>query len=136
MEYQEKYTKICNLIGKPFKRMGRGDGGYDCWGLAQEVYKIFGAGLPDYRIPSMDKERIYKQYCEVKCNYIEVAGELPTPCLVFMRINSKLGNHVGVYLGEGWFIHAVSGHGVRKDRINSPEFRNLIVGYYIPRGEE
>lgn len=43
--------------------------------------------------------------------------------LVFFNTTGKPHSHVGIYLGSGRFIHALSTkHGIRLDRISSPYF--------------
>lgn len=125
---------ITDLIGKPFADGGRGPDNYDCWGLSKEVLRRHGVDLPDYRIPAFNKTGIFAWYEAVKSNYIEVSGELPVPCLVFLRLNSPVGNHIGVYLGDGKFIHARQKTGVCIERLDHPAYRRCILGYYLLRG--
>ncbi len=61
---------------------------------------------------------------------------LSVPCLILMKFNSNLENHVGVYIGEGKFIHCRNPIGVNIDRIESPAWRHRIVGFYRLKGEE
>jgi cell wall-associated NlpC family hydrolase len=127
---------INDLIGIPFKDGGRDLAGMDCWGLACEIFRRYGTDLPDYRIPACDKAGIFAEYQNVKTNYVEVSGNLPIPCLVFMRFNSAWGNHVGVYVGAGKFIHARAKSKSCIERLDSPAWRSNIIGFYIPRGVE
>jgi cell wall-associated NlpC family hydrolase len=99
-------SMISDLIGIRFKDGGRDLAGMDCWGLACEVFRRYGVELSDYRIDAHDRAAIFRQYQNVKTNSVEVSGNLPIPCLIFMRFNSARGNHVGVYIGAGKFIHA------------------------------
>lgn len=125
---------ISDLIGIPFKDGGRNrKEGLDCWGLACEVYRRYGIKLPDYRIPACDKAGIFAKYQNAKSNYIEVSGDLPVPCLVFMRFNSAFGNHIGVYIGNGKLIHARAKSNSCIERIDSPCWRSNIIGFYVPR---
>jgi cell wall-associated NlpC family hydrolase len=124
---------ISDLVGIPFKNGGRGPDGYDCWGLACEVFRRYGTELPDYRIDAHDREAIFSEYQNVKTNYVEVSGNLPVPCLVFMRFNSAWGNHVGVYIGAGKFIHARAKSNSCIERIDSPAWRSNIIGFYVPK---
>jgi cell wall-associated NlpC family hydrolase len=124
---------LADLIGKPFADGGRGPDAFDCWGLAQEVYRRFGVCLPDYRIPAFNKAGIFNCYQAVKSNYIEVSGNLPVPCLVFLRFNSPVGNHVGIYLGDGKFIHARQKTGICIERLDHLAYKRCILGYYLPR---
>lgn len=132
MGLPENFT-LTDLIGAPFQDGGRDKNGYDCWGLASEVFRRYGISLPDYRISAFNREAIFGQYEAVKNNYIEVSGELPVPCLVFLRFNSTVGNHVGVFVGNGKFIHARQKTGVCIERLDHPAYRHCIIGYYVPR---
>lgn len=124
---------LTDLIGIPFVDGGRDTAGLDCFGLAMEVFRRYGIELPDYRIPAFDSNAIFSQYQAVKSNYIEVSGELPIPCLIFLRFNSTVGNHVGVFLGNGKFIHARQKTGVCIERLDHPAYRHCIIGFYTPR---
>lgn len=42
--------ELNDLIGKPYEFRGRGNPGYDCWGLVVEVYRRFEFSIPDYSI--------------------------------------------------------------------------------------
>jgi cell wall-associated NlpC family hydrolase len=123
-----------DLIGIPFKNLGRSkEEGFDCWGLACEVFRQYGITLPDYRMDANNREAIFEAYQNVRTNYVEVSGNLPVPCLIFMRFNSAHGNHVGVYLGDGKFIHARSKSNSCVERLDSPAWRTNIIGFYVPR---
>ncbi|HYH01718.1 MAG TPA: NlpC/P60 family protein, partial [Bacillota bacterium] len=115
---------LTDLIGKPFLDGGRGPDEFDCWGLASAFFKRMNIKLPDYRIPALESEKIFHQYQTVKNNYIQITNrEDSIPCLVFMRLNSAVGNHVGVYLGNGKFIHARASAGVCIERLDHPVYR-------------
>jgi len=124
-----------DLIGVPFVDGGRDPRlGLDCWGLVLEVFRRFGIELPDYRIGCMEASRIDaaidagRKYW-IRCN----SADPPVPSLVVMRFNQPvLCNHTGVYLGAGRFIHTRQKIGVNIDRIDSPAWRKIIEGFYVP----
>lgn len=123
-----------DLIGIPFKDGGRDASGYDCWGLAVEVFRRFGVELPDYKISCEDASRINGQIEDARPLWEKLAGP-SVPCLVVMRFaNPIYCNHTGVYIGDGKFIHTRERIGVNIDRIDSPAWRRIIEGYYIPKG--
>jgi Cell wall-associated hydrolases (invasion-associated proteins) len=122
-----------NLIGIPFADGGRDiRTGFDCYGLAIEVYRRMGIELPEYYSPAFDSERISGTIDEAKSmptwELID-KGELTAPALVIIKLNSPLCNHVGVYIGNGLFIHCRNPIGVNIDRINSPAWRHRIDGF-------
>jgi len=47
--------------------------------------------------------------------------------LVFFDLQGKKNSHVGIYVGDGQFVHAPStGKRVRKDRLDSPFWRKHL----------
>ena len=83
----------------------------------------------------MDTAKIGQQMIESECEWIEVIAPLPVPCLVVIRLAcGSWANHVGVYIGDGKFIHAYSASGVCITRTYDPGWKNKIIGYYVPRG--
>lgn len=121
-----------DLIGIPFIDGGRNKEGFDCWGLVKEIYKRNNIDLPDYAISATDAVAIANQMEDQKFNWIEI--EIPTSnCLVVIKLASDgWANHVGVYIGNGYFIHAYSKKGVCVDRVRN--WRSNIIGYYVPIG--
>jgi len=123
--------QIADLIGKPFVDGGRGPDGYDCWGLASEVYRRFGKELPDYKICCEDAPRINQEMETQRPAWLKI--EAPTiPCLVVMKMGVAFINHVGVYIGEGKFMHTRDKIGANIARIDDPNWRKRIEGYYKP----
>lgn len=126
-----------DLIGIPFLDGGRDKKGFDCWGLSLEVFRRFGVGLPDYKIGCIDDSKIDGNINKQRCFWDRVESlEIPVPALVVIRFNSgALCNHTGVYIGAGRFIHTRQKVGVNIDRIDSPAWRKIIEGFYIPKPE-
>ena len=127
------FTLIDDLIGKPFKSGGRGPDNYDCWGLAMEVYKRFGIDLPDFSICAMDAARIAEEVENQRSQWVKVEGEPPVPSLVLMKLNSRWNNHIGVYIGQGRFIHARAKANSCIDTIDNPRCGAQIEGIYVRR---
>ena len=126
--------KLDDLIGLPFIDGGRGPKAFDCWGLALEVYRRYGRELPDYRISAMDAAEIGNQMAIEAPAWVEVKQPLPVPCLVVIQLScGSWANHVGVYIGDGKFIHAYSKTGVIIDRVK--RWQSNIIGFYMLRGD-
>jgi len=54
--------------------------------------------------------------------------------LVVFKFNEPVySNHIGVYLGGCWFIHAREKTGVVKERLDSSYWQRAVQGFYIPR---
>ena len=138
-ESREKVDCMCDLdfsdlLGKTFVNGGRGPEKYDCYGLATEVFRRFGIELPDYRISCEDASLI-NQTVESERNQWISCIVPQVPALVVLRFNSHLYNHVGVYIGDGKFIHTAKKTGVRLDRISDLYWKHRIEGYYVPSQE-
>ncbi len=134
----------CNLndlIGVPFVDGGRDKTtGFDCWGLALEVFRRHGVSLPDYKIGCTESSRIDSKMTDERPLWLRIDNgggkDIPCPALVVIRFNTGvLCNHVGVYIGAGRFIHTRQKVGANIDRIDSPAWRRIIEGYYIPGPE-
>lgn len=120
-----------DLIGIPFKDGGRDKTGMDCWGLARECFKRQGIYVKDYSVSAMEEskisEKMEKEHSQWKKLEEPVEG-----CLVLIRTEPKLwANHVGIYIGNGRFIHAYMMAGVCVSTIK--RWSSHIVGYYYPR---
>lgn len=83
-------------LGTPYRYGGNAPGGFDCSGFAQYVFNQFGYGLPR---TAADQYK-YGTYVE--------RSELIPGDLVFFACYSKGIDHVGIYTGDGKFIHSSS----------------------------
>lgn len=105
------------MLGRPYRYGGTNPSrGFDCSGL---VYYTHGkAGL---RVPRTSQAQLEA------VQPIAVSDVRPGD-LVFFEIGSKPG-HVGIYVGDGEFIHAPSsGKRVTKTRLSDPYWRERVVG--------
>lgn len=124
-----------DLIGIPFVDGGRDPRqGLDCWGLVLEIFRRCDIVLPDYRIGCMEASRIDGAIADGRELWTrQDPSDPPVPSLVVIRFNqATLCNHTGVYIGAGRFIHTRRKIGVNIDRIDSPAWRKVIEGYYLP----
>jgi cell wall-associated NlpC family hydrolase len=112
-----------DLIGAPFEY-----GKMDCEILVQKVFGRYNIDIPDYNMARSAinlynaKERIDLIKKEI-AKWTEIE-EPEVPCLVAL---SRFGHvtHVGVYVGDGKFIHTTSTRGsVTIERLSSPLYRN------------
>lgn len=86
------------LLGRPYKRGGTNpEKGVDCSGFVRHVYKQ----TEDIDLPHSAKA--------MSQNGEQVAKEQLKPGdLVFFNTTRKPFSHVGIYAGEGQFVHAAS----------------------------
>lgn len=85
---------ISQEMGKPYKWGGTGPDSYDCSGLVYSLYGKLGISLP--RVASS----------QAKVGTKVAKEDLTYGDLVFFARDGRNVNHVGIYAGNGEFIHA------------------------------
>jgi len=89
------------FLGKPYVWGATGPNCFDCSGFTQQVYKSVGINLP----------RVSRN--QAKVGKLVRFNELQKGDMVFFDTEHKfrgIVNHVGIYIGDGKFIHASSGN--------------------------
>lgn len=111
--------RAISLVGTPYRYGGNTpEGGFDCSGLVNYVYR----DTVDLRLPRTSRELAGFQGPRVD-PYRLAAGDL-----VFFAQSGAV-THVGIYVGEGRFVHAPSTGGtVRLDRLDGPYWRDHYSG--------
>lgn len=131
--YNPKYAKF---IGVPFVDGGRDEKGCDCWGLVCAIFKMNGILLPDYTISCFDTKPVIEamKAAEGKWQRLEQPTE---PCLVAMCLAPeypRMVNHVGVYVGDGWYLHTIAKTNSCVMKIDNPVYKKRIQGFYTWKG--
>lgn len=105
--FSKKYLKTPYVYG------GKSPQGFDCSGFTRFVYSKFG-----YEIPRRSAEQMRLGMPVSKENL------LPADLIFFTTTDSKEVSHVGIYIGNGQFIHASSGaQVVRIDNLDQTYYR-------------
>jgi cell wall-associated NlpC family hydrolase len=103
------------FLGAPYWRGGNGPG-YDCSGF---VHKVLSKG--GFRVPRSSRD-FYRAGRKISVE-TAVQGDL-----LFFATCRRGISHVGIYLGNGKFIHSASSMGVRVDSLSEPYYRRTLVG--------
>ena len=105
-----------NLVGKRNRAGGSSpSAGFDCSGLVHYSYGQAGVSVPR----STDRQRATGRVVKV--------ADLRRGDLLFFNQEGKKFGHVGIYLGDGRFVHAPSsGKTVRSDRLDSPYWKKHL----------
>jgi murein DD-endopeptidase len=82
------------LVGTPYQFGGADAAGFDCSGLARYVHERVGVAIPR---TAAEQQRAARPV---------PLGQLQPGDLVFFHIRKRGIDHVGVYAGDGRFIHA------------------------------
>ncbi|MEI6153662.1 MAG: NlpC/P60 family protein [Deltaproteobacteria bacterium] len=120
----EKYmlVKVAkSFMGAPYRYGGESVRGLDCSAYVKKIYDIFDVPLPRSAREQFNVgEKITKD-------------DLAIGDLVFFKTKRyiKYPTHVGIYIGEGHFIHSSSGHnklGVKIDSLSSDFYGRTFTG--------
>lgn len=111
--------KAMTLLGVPYKRGGSSlDTGFDCSGFVRHIYETSVGRLLPRRADEQAKttEKIDR-------------SELHPGDLVFFNTMRRTFSHVGIYIGDGKFIHAPSaGKAVRVDDLRAAYWTKRFTG--------
>ncbi len=107
-------TALSNL-GVRYRWGGTSRSGFDCSGFTTYVFRQHGKSLPR---TSIEQSRVGASVSR---------GELKEGDLVFFKTRSSRVSHVGIYKGNGKFVHASSGSG--RVRVNSLNDRYYAARY-------
>lgn len=111
--------RALGLVGTPYRYGGNTpESGFDCSGLVTYVFR----DMLDLRLPRTSRELAQVQGPRISPNALAPSD------LVFFGSKGNV-THVGIYVGEGRFVHAPSTGGtVRLDRLDGHYWRDHYTG--------
>lgn len=111
--------RAISLVGTPYRYGGNTpDTGFDCSGLVNYVYR----DMLELRLPRTSRDLAAWQGPKIRPERLAAAD------LVFFGSGGNV-SHVGIYVGEGRFVHAPSTGGtVRLDHLDGPYWRDHYSG--------
>ena len=106
------------LLGTPYRFGGTTPAGFDCSGLVGYVFR---------RAANLSLPRTAEELAQAG-ESVSIRDLRPAD-LVYFKIEQRKPLHVGIYIGEGRFIHAPSGRGkVNIQRLDLDYWRNRYLG--------
>lgn len=99
-----------DLIGTKYRSGGTTKAGFDCSGFVNYVYSDAGVSL------SRTSSGLYASGSKVD------KSDLASGDLVFFNTSGKGVSHVGIYIGDGKFIHSSTSKGVKIDKLSDPYY--------------
>jgi cell wall-associated NlpC family hydrolase len=111
--------RAISLVGTPYRYGGNTpDGGFDCSGLVNYVFR----DMLDLRLPRTSRDLAGFQGPKIEPQRLAAAD------LVFFGSGTQV-THVGIYVGEGRFVHAPSSGGtVRLDHLDGSYWQRHYSG--------
>lgn len=105
-------------IGTPYEWGGNDGNGFDCSGLIRYAYGRYGIDLP-----RVSRDQLREGIPVEK----RVEALLPGDILGFSAVPGGESTHVGLFVGDGRFIHS-SSSGVRVSNLRDPYWQRHFIG--------
>lgn len=114
---RELLGALQDFMGTPYVYGGNDRSGIDCSGLVQQVYRSIGIEIP--RTAGAQAEAATPV----------PPGDLDFGDLLFFDTSGDGSiSHVGIYIGNGFFVHASSSRGVVRESLAHPYYSTRILG--------
>lgn len=106
---------VDGLIGTPYRWAGTTEKGFDCSGFTAYVFAQFNIDLP------------HSSKAQNQEGYWIPQSDLRPGDLVFFSTDGKGVSHVGIYVGDGEFIHSATDKGVMKNKLSENYYAKRYV---------
>lgn len=142
-------STLLNLFHSKYERGGKTANTHDCKSLFVEVMNRYGNDVqaPDietlaveqvvaaeakgeYAYTDVDSSIIENELASGKWEKIDEPVEGCAVCIALDPMKPKQVQHLGVYIGDGKFLHILKDMGVVTTRIDDRFFRRKIRGFY------
>ncbi len=107
--------EIQSWLGTPYVYGGESKSGVDCSGFTQAVYSAVDIDIP----------RTASQQAQASAKV--APGDLKFGDLIFFNTEGSGISHVGIYIGDGFFVHASSSRGVVRESLSKEYYAQRIV---------
>lgn len=107
------------FLGSPYRYGGTTAQGFDCSGFVSHVFS-----MADIKLPRSSREQA------TVGTHVDKDKLVPADLVFFKTGGSSRINHVGIYLGDGRFIHASTKQGIVITSLNSKYY---LQNYYGAR---
>jgi len=103
-------------LGRPYRYGGEGPAAFDCSGLVRFTHRLQGIEVP---------RTTGEQFAAARTI---APDQLLAGDLLFFRFDAPKVSHVGIYIGDGRFVHAPqTGRPVESRRLDDPGYRANYV---------
>lgn len=104
------------MMGRPYKYQGDSPAGFDCSGLVRYSYLTAGLDVPH---GTKDLQKVTRPVS---------TRTMKKGDLLFFEVKGEKYSHVGIYIGDSYFVHAPStGKTVRKNSLRETYWKKYFL---------
>lgn len=116
-QYIDLYRETVDWLGTRYRRGGMSHKAVDCSGFTNLIYKaVYNKKLP----------RVSRAIANTVKQPVPVEQLVPGDLVFFATLGKKYINHVGVYLGDGHFVHASIKGGVKVSPLSDGYYKRAL----------